>query len=128
MCIFCDGIKKEQIIYETEHFKVVFDIDPEQEGHMLLISKRHYMKYIDLPDEVAFDLIYLERKIIEILENEMNIYGVSLIRNNGRVMDNGTHFHEHIIPRYEDDKFWSKKETKQITFNFDLFISLLSQA
>ncbi|WP_414053940.1 HIT family protein [Macrococcus equi] len=126
MCIFCDGIKKEQIIYETEHFKVVFDIDPEQEGHMLLISKRHYMNYIDLPDEVAFDLINLERKMIEILENEMNIYGVTLIRNNGSVMDNGTHFHEHIIPRYKEDEFWSKKVTEQITFDFDLFLSLLS--
>ncbi|MGK0554641.1 HIT family protein [Macrococcus capreoli] len=126
MCIFCDGIKKEQIIYETEHFKVVFDIDPEQEGHMLLISKHHYMNYLDLPDEIAFELIHIERKMIRILEDEMNIYGVTLIRNNGRVMDNGTHFHEHIIPRYKDDKFWSKKETKPMTFDFALFLSLLS--
>ncbi|MGV2874434.1 HIT family protein [Macrococcus capreoli] len=126
MCIFCDGFKKEQIIYETEHFKVVFDIDPEQEGHMLLISKHHYMNYQDLPDEVAFDLIHLERKMIRILEDKMNIYGVTLIRNNGRVMDNGTHFHEHIIPRYKDDKFWSKQETKPMTFDFALFLSLLS--
>ncbi|MCE4956816.1 HIT family protein [Macrococcoides caseolyticum] len=126
MCIFCDDIKQEQIIYETDDFKVVFDIDPEQEGHMLLISKHHYMNYQDLPDEVVFDLIHLERKMIRILEDEMNIYGVSIIRNNGRIMDDGTHFHVHIIPRYKGDKFWSKEDTKQVFFDFNLFLSLLS--
>ncbi|WP_414047970.1 HIT family protein [Macrococcus equi] len=126
MCIFCNDITKEQIFYSTKYFNVVFDIDPEQEGHVLLIAKDHYMNYLELPDEVVMDLIALERKMIEILENEMNIYGVTLIRNNGSVMDNGTHFHEHIIPRYKEDEFWSKKVTEQITFDFDLFLSLLS--
>ncbi|WP_414051283.1 HIT family protein [Macrococcus animalis] len=125
MCIFCDGLKGEQIIYETKHFKMVFDINPEQEGHLLLISKAHYMNYIELPDDIALDLIQLERKMIHILENEMNIYGVSLIRNNGRVMDEGTHFHEHVIPRYKSDNFWSDKETKLVSFDLALFLSLL---
>ncbi|WP_414043394.1 HIT family protein [Macrococcus sp. EM39E] len=125
MCIFCDGLKDEQIIYETKHFKIVFDINPEQAGHLLLISKAHYMNYLELPDDIALDLIQLERKMIHILENEMNIYGVSLIRNNGRVMDEGTHFHEHVIPRYKGDNFWSDKKTKLMSFDLALFLSLL---
>lgn len=125
MCIFCDGIKEEQIIYETSHFKVVFDIDPEQHGHILLISKVHYMNYLELPDDVVMDLIQLERKMIHILKQDMNIYGVSLIRNNGSVMDEGTHFHEHVIPRYKDDKFWSNEETAQIPFDVEALISFL---
>lgn len=126
MCIFCNGLDKDQIIYETKHFKVVFDIDPEQEGHMLLISKVHYMNYLEVPDEVVLDLIQLERKIIQILESDMNIYGVSLIRNNGRVMDEGTHFHEHIIPRYKLDGFWNEGPTRTFPFNFNRFITLLN--
>lgn len=126
MCIFCNGLQKNQIIYETKHFKVVFDINPEQEGHMLLISKDHYMNYLELPDEVVLDLIQLERKLIQILENDMNIFGVSIIRNNGRVMDNGTHFHEHIIPRYESDGFWEEGPTENFPFDFTRFITLLN--
>lgn len=126
MCIFCDEIKPNQIIYETHHFKVVFDIDPEQEGHMLLISKKHYLNYLELPDEVVLDLIQLERKLIQILESEMNIFGISLIRNNGRVMDDGTHFHEHIIPRYELDGFWDEDQTNMVAFDFERFIALLN--
>lgn len=126
MCIFCNGLNKEQIIHETNHFKVVFDIDPEQEGHMLLISKVHYMNYLEVPYEVVLDLIQLERKIIQILESDMNIYGVSLIRNNGQVMDEGTHFHEHIIPRYELDGFWNEGPTRTFPFDFNRFITLLN--
>lgn len=126
MCIFCNGLDKDQILYETIHFKVVFDIDPEQEGHMLLISKVHYMNYLELPDEVVLDLIQLERKLIQILERDMNIFGVSLIKNNGRVMDNGTHFHEHIIPRYELDGFWDEDPTRTYPFDFQQFIRLIN--
>ncbi|MCG7421015.1 HIT family protein [Macrococcus epidermidis] len=126
MCIFCNGLEKNQIIYETKHFKVVFDINPEQEGHMLLISKDHYMNYLELPDEVVLDLIQLERKLIQILEGDMNIYGVSLIKNNGQVMDEGTHFHEHIIPRYEFDGFWDEDPTRTYPFDFQRFIRLIN--
>lgn len=126
MCIFCNELDKDQILYDTNHFKVVFDIDPEQEGHMLLISKEHYMNYLELPDEVVLDLIQLERKLIQILESEMNILGISLIRNNGRVMDDGTHFHEHIIPRYELDGFWDEDQTNMVAFDFERFIALLN--
>lgn len=126
MCIFCNGLEKNQIIFGTKHFKVVFDINPEQEGHMLLISKDHYMNYIELPDEVVLDLIQLEKKLIQILENDMNIFGVSIIRNNGRVMDEGTHFHEHIIPRYEFDGFWDEDPTRPYPFDFKRFIRLIN--
>ncbi|WP_414056077.1 HIT family protein [Macrococcus equi] len=125
MCIFCNDITKEQIFYSSKYFNVVFDIDPEQEGHVLLIAKDHYMNYLELPDEVVMDLIALERKLIHIYENVLNIYGVSMIRNNGFVMDDGTHFHEHIIPRYKEDAFWSKENTQHVSFDFDTFLQAL---
>ncbi|APZ49972.1 hypothetical protein BW721_10235 [Jeotgalibaca sp. PTS2502] len=38
-CIFCNEIKEEQILLETASFKVIFDSDPIQLGHLLIISK-----------------------------------------------------------------------------------------
>lgn len=52
-CLFCHHISEQQIPYQTEHFKLVFDIDPIQTGHLLLISKEHFDSLTQLPNPVA---------------------------------------------------------------------------
>ncbi|MHC5247662.1 HIT family protein [Enterococcus sp. LJL90] len=37
-------------------FFVVLDIDPIQEGHLLLIAKKHYHSRIEIPEEELMDL------------------------------------------------------------------------
>src|SRR5699024_7762110 len=108
-CIFCNEIKEEQILLETASFKVIFDSDPIQLGHLLIISKSHADSIIDFTSETLLELIILEKKIVEALENNFNILGVSIIQNNGKVMDDGTHFHVHVVPRYTEDKFWDNQ-------------------
>lgn len=39
--------------------------------------------------------------------------GVRVIQNNGAIMDEGTHFHVHLVPRYEDDDFWEHQIVNQ---------------
>lgn len=108
-CIFCNEIKEEQILLETASFEVIFDIDPIQLGHLLIISKSHTESIIDLTSETLLELIILKKKIVEVLENNFDILGVSIIQNNGKVMDDGTHFHVHVVPRYTEDKFWDNQ-------------------
>lgn len=108
-CIFCNEIKEEQILLETASFKDIFDSDPIQLGHLLIISKSHADSIIDFTSETLLELIILEKKIVEALENNFNILGVSIIQNNGKVMDDGTHFHVHVVPRYTEDKFWDNQ-------------------
>ncbi|WP_277942737.1 HIT family protein [Streptococcus suis] len=59
-CIFCHQIKEEEILYQTEHFKVVWDIDPIQTGHLLIISKDHYDTLSQVPPTVRYELLDLE--------------------------------------------------------------------
>lgn len=66
-CIFCNEIKEEQILLETASFEVIFDIDPIQLGHLLIISKSHTESIIDLTSETLLELIILEKKIVEVL-------------------------------------------------------------
>ena len=86
-CMFCNEIKEEQILLETASFKVIFDSDPIQLGHLLIISKSHADSIIDFTSETLLELIILEKKIVEALENNFNILGVSIIQNNGKVME-----------------------------------------
>ena len=108
-CIFCNNITEQQILTETTHFKVVFDIDPIQHGHLLIISKQHLMDLRELSTVQHLELLQLEKDIITILDKIFSIPGVTVIQNNGSIMDEGTHFHVHLIPRYPDDQFWENQ-------------------
>lgn len=115
-CIFCHQITLNQVLYQTKYFIVVFDTNPVQEGHLLIISRNHHENIITLTKEELRELITLERELAKLLENQLNILGVTIIQNNGRVMMENTHFHVHIIPRYTDDQFWEQQKVvkKQI--------------
>lgn len=117
-CIFCDHIKAEQILCQTKHFKVVYDINPIQTGHLLLISKEHYNSLTQLPQEVRHDLIDLEYQLVQQLEEQLPIDGVTRASNDKDLLDTETHFHTHLIPRVKEDGFWDKLEIEKI--NFDL--------
>ena len=104
-CIFCDGIEEKQILLKTENFKVILDIDPIQSGHLLIISKQHFMDVRELPDSVLMELLKLQKRIMNIFDMHFPVDGVSVIQNNGPIMDEGTHFHIHIVPRYKGDDF-----------------------
>lgn len=108
-CIFCHHIEATNILAESTYFFAVFDIDPIQTGHILVISKKHYETMLDIPNEILLDLLQFEKQIILILENNFDVLGVTIAQNNGPVMDDGTHFHVHLIPRYQDDAFWDSQ-------------------
>ena len=119
-CIFCHGIKSDDILISSNHFFAVLDIDPIQNGHIIIISKKHYLDIRNIPENELLDLINLEKKLITILEDNFNLLGVSVLQNNGKTMDQGTHFHIHLIPRYRNDYFWENHEVEKIPFDLDL--------
>lgn len=105
-CLFCQ-LTRASWISESEHFYVVWDIDPIQDGHMLLISKQHRRSLQALSAEEAADLLVLQQQLLEKVE-QIDDWGGTLAINNGKLMDEGTHFHCHLIPRFKDDGFWDK--------------------
>ena len=106
-CIFCHQLKKDQILMATNYFKVLFDIDPIQYGHILIVAKRHVMNFNALTECETEDLVKLQKFLITLLEDEFGI-GVTVVFNNGQMMEQHTHFHLHLIPRYSDDRFWDE--------------------
>jgi len=125
-CIFCKEIKTENILANSEHFFAVLDIDPIQQGHILIISKKHYLNMRQIPPNELTDLILFEKKIVTLLEDDFKVLGVSIIQNNGKVMDYGTHFHVHIVPRYSKDMFWNNQNVNQHSMNLVILKDKLS--
>ncbi|HEP1794440.1 TPA: HIT family protein [Streptococcus suis] len=123
-CIFCHQLKEEDILYQTEHFKVVWDIDPVQTGHLLIISKEHYDTLSQVPPAVRYELSDLEVFLTEKLCQTLAVDGVTIACND-RLFDTGTHFHVHLIPRLQSDGFWDQISLAQVQLDLHRFLKAL---
>lgn len=123
-CIFCHQLKEEDILYQTEHFKVVWDIDPVQTGHLLIISKEHYDTLSQIPSAVRYELSDLEVFLTDKLCQALIIDGVTIACND-RLFDAGTHFHVHLIPRFQSDGFWDQISLAQVQLDLTHFLQAL---
>ncbi|HEM6082327.1 HIT family protein [Streptococcus suis] len=123
-CIFCHQLKEEDILYQTEHFKVVWDIDPVQTGHLLIISKEHYDTLSQVPPAVRYELSDLEVFLTEKLCQTLAVDGVTIACND-RLFDTGTHFHVHLIPRFRSDGFWDQMSLVQVQLDLHRFLKAL---
>ncbi len=105
-CIFCKIINGElpsRTYYEDDKIKIIMNIDPITNGHLLVLPKEHV---VDIKD-IDIDLIaYSFTKIKELyndLKEKLNCEGLTICENNELGQDIH-HFHLHLIPRYKDDE------------------------
>ena len=112
-CAFCKIINREyesKIIYETESIVSFLDIDPINEGHILIIPKIHVDSIEKVPLDVLTEMLALVQKMIPIYKKIYGIKGYSIMQNGGEFCDFG-HFHLHVFPRYPQDGFgWNDPE------------------
>ena len=116
-CIFCHKEKiTTDIIYEDEMVIVFMDMDPINEGHVLLVPKEHYCDVDEIPDEILSHLMLKSKKIVSVLKEIYDPDGYSIMQNGGAFNDVG-HYHLHIFPRYIGDGFgWTYgKEKKNVS-------------
>lgn len=126
-CIFCNQIQPEAILKQTENFKLVYDIDPIQNGHILLMANEHVSDLRELTATQILELYSIQKEILTIFDSLPNIIGGSIIQNNGRTMDEGTHFHVHIVPRFENDEFWNGQSVLPRNIDLNILNNLLNR-
>lgn len=106
-CAFCNIIKREApayIIYESDTIISFLDIDPINEGHVLIVPKIHESSIEKLPLEVLTDIMELAQRLVHALSEVYGADGYSIMQNGGKFCDFG-HGHVHVFPRYENDGF-----------------------
>ncbi len=106
-CEFCKIIRREshaEFLYENDHTIAILDINPIHYGHSLVIPKKHYDTFLDVPQEELADLIAVTKIISNALVKSLKLDGFNFFSNNGRTAGQSVfHFHFHITPRYSDD-------------------------
>ena len=104
-CIFCKINNKEipsYTIYEDEIVRVMMDINPVTNGHLLIIPKVHYINLEDIPLETLSHIQNIAKEMFKLLKEKLNIDGLTLSQNNGYGQE-VKHYHLHLIPRYKGD-------------------------
>jgi histidine triad (HIT) family protein len=65
-CIFCRIINNEipsYTIYENDYVKVILDIDPSSNGHLLIITKKHFENLSDISEEYLYQVMLSSKEM-----------------------------------------------------------------
>ena len=114
-CIFCDilsGKRDGHILFEDEHHMVFLDKYPIDDGHTLIIPKKHFEKITDMDSEDVGKIFSLVPKIAKAVLLGSGADAFSLAQNNGKSAKQIIpHVHIHIIPRYDSKGTqWTKRQ------------------
>ena len=113
-CTFCkiiDGTIPSYTIYEDDIVKVFLDINPDVNGHALIIPKKHFKDIFDIDKNTLSHIIETAKKLEPTFEKKLNSKGISLQQNNG-ILQEVKHFHLHLKPGY--DKNVAKMDVEDI--------------
>lgn len=106
-CIFCQIARGEldsHRIYEDEKTLAFLDINPAVEGHTVIIPKKHYEKFEEIPGEDVKKLFMTVQLVTEKVQKALGTDSSNVGLNNGSPAGQAVpHTHIHIFPRHSGD-------------------------
>ena len=106
-CVFCRIILGEldsATIYEDEYTLAFLDLRQSNEGHVLVVPKRHFEQIYDLDEDTASALAVSVCKVARAVRRVYAPEGLSIWQSNGpAAFQEVPHVHWHVFPRYIDD-------------------------
>jgi len=106
-CVFCNYRDKGVTIYEDSKCFAVIGADPINKYHVLVIPRKHYEDFIELPDALASHIFLVAKKISRAVREVCNPDAITHISDDD-ISKSGynlvRHYKFHIIPRYKKDK------------------------
>ena len=114
-CIFCDildGTRNGHLVYEDKDHIAILDKYPIDDGHTLVIPRKHHEKITDMDSNDVGKIFSLIPKIARAVLAGAGADAFSLAQNNGKAAKQIIpHVHIHIIPRYNNKgTVWTKRQ------------------
>ena len=117
-CIFCKIVKKQapaSIIYEDETVIVFLDKRPLNEGHTLVIPKKHYVDIFGIPENQLSQVHKVAKQVSLAVKKATKADGISIIQQNGKAAAQDIfHLHVHVVPRFEGQKLPSFSALREV--------------
>lgn len=130
-CIFCKIVNGEipsYKVFEDEHTFAFFDINPKNEYHTLVITKKHYVNMFDVPEDEAVYIMKTVKRIINLYSEKLGLKDAQVFNNSGEnAQQEVAHLHYHIMPRFKDDgqNCIIPKQRPELRDRFDEFLEKL---
>ncbi len=105
-CLFCKIINGDIPcfkIYENDYVLAFLDINPDSDGHTLIIPKKHFTDINDIDENTLSEIFKASKVVKKLLEEKLHCDGITLLQNNGAVQE-VKHFHLHLKPYYQNRK------------------------
>ena len=105
-CLFCRIVEGEipsKRIHEDETAVAFLDINPWQQGHALVIPRRHVKDVLEDPAALA-EIAPAIGTVGDLLKERLGATACNILSNAGA--DSGQevfHLHVHVLPRYADN-------------------------
>jgi len=108
-CTFCDlihGAAEVSICHEDSDAIAFMDIQPVNNGHVLVVPREHYESVLDVPQELGLHLFRITMRLTAAIRSVTGCEDFNIVVNSGAAAgQDEPHYHVHIIPRREGDGF-----------------------
>ena len=107
MCVFCEIIAGNipgKKVYEDDDVLAILDISQTTKGHTLVMPKKHYDNFLQMPEDEYANLMKKVQIIAKKTTKNLDAKGVNILINTNEVAGQSVmHTHVHIIPRYDEN-------------------------
>jgi histidine triad (HIT) family protein len=108
-CTFCDLIKgaaEVSICHEDSDAIAFMDIQPVNNGHVLVVPRAHYESMFEVPAELGSHLFKLTMSLAGAIRKVSGCEDMNIVVSSGEAAgQDEPHYHVHIIPRRIGDGF-----------------------
>lgn len=101
-CIFCkiiNGDIPSKKIYEDDKVYAFMDINPNVDGHTLIIPKKHYTDYKEMDEEIILHIEKVKKELSDYLMNKLGVDAMTFSMNYGKSQI-VKHVHLHLLPNF----------------------------
>ncbi|WP_078382699.1 HIT family protein [Sutcliffiella halmapala] len=103
-CSLANKFAPVNVVYENDYICCILDHDPFNEGHVMILPKKHVEDVDELDVDTANEVIQASRLISKAIKVLYKPDGITICQNGG-VFSELSHFHMHIVPRYKHQSF-----------------------
>ena len=92
--------------YEDTDAIAFMDIQPVNNGHVLVVPRQHYESLLDVPEEIGLHLFRVTMRLAGAIRRVTGCADLNIVVNSGAAAgQDEPHYHVHIIPRRLGDGF-----------------------
>ena len=108
-CVFCSILGDElpaHFAYQDELVVAFMSLEQPTPYKVLVVPREHVETVFDLTDNLAAAIFQATAKVARAVRAASSCDGLNLVQSNGTVgRQDVFHFHLHVVPRFQDDKF-----------------------